>query len=176
MSSVWGIDWSTKDVAIGVWPSLDSAVALSRTDVGEPARLMSLFAKTRGLALVMLERHGPPFAVYVEQAIGKPNPWLMRADGVVQAGLWSAIGQATPHPISVWPYRTTEWRQKLALGPPPKAERQLMSKVEQRQWRKAQQRAFAVELGCHEGLPEAEYDAVCIAAAGARDCNLAAAA
>jgi hypothetical protein len=164
-------DWSTRDFAIGVWPGLETGVCWTRTSDSQPERLLSLFARTRELTLQMVEAHGVPLVVYMEQAIGQPNPWLLRADGVVQAAMWSVLQGRSPHPVSIFPLRTTEWRRALGLGPPPKG----LTKPEARFWRKDQQRAFALEAGAAEGLSEAEYDAVCVAVAGARDCKAVAA-
>jgi hypothetical protein len=169
MSTVYGVDWSTKDIAIGVYDGEQAhcGVAFSRGD--GPARLLSLFARTRELAQATLTVHGPPSVVYVETAFGDANPQLVEASGAVKVGLWSVLHDQ----MDVADFRTvstTSWRSWAGLKPPREG-----GKREKRRARKLQQREFAGRYVDVTSLTEHECDAVCIAvAAASRGVQLAA--
>lgn len=117
---VWGVDPSTKRVAIGAADrERVHEVTLCEFDrkLKSAPRMADIYARTHGAALRFARRF-PPIYVWVEQpmAFGRPvEPQLMYAVGVIQLALFVALRDLYPHPVTVEPIQIAEWR-KLAFG------------------------------------------------------------
>lgn len=163
--NVWGCDWSLKTGVALAWRR-DRTIHTMRLDAsGEKGaeRLAGLYLAASSAATIAA-LSGLPTAVYVEQAVGQPNPRLLEAQGVVQAALWSTLVGRTPHPPNVWLLRATEWRQALEI---PRAAGE--NAKSRRAARKLQQQTYAIGLGAERGISEDEFDAVCLMRAGELD-------
>lgn len=162
--NVWAVDWSLSTGVAFAWRQDRQIITLrmggTPPSFPHPKRLAALHSAVQLISANV----DPPTAVYVEQAVGKMNPRLLEAQGVVQMALWEALAGRTEFDPNVWLIRATEWRQALGI---PRAEGG--TKQERRRERKRQQKSFAVGLGTDPSVSEDEFDAACILRAGELD-------
>lgn len=115
---VWGVDVSTKRLAIGC-DGPDVSVHLREFDprLKTGARLCEIYRWTRNFA-AELAKDRPPLFVWVEQpaSYGRiVEPQLMYAVGVVQAALYDALEQRNAFPTEVRTVAVAEWK-KASVG------------------------------------------------------------
>lgn len=121
---VWGVDGSTKRVAIAEATNEQViGVRLAEFDhkLTAGARLADIARRTRTLAMEMVPDGRPlyPLLVYVEQpmAFGRQvEPQLQYAIGAIQLGIYLGLENRYAHPVDVRMIQISEWR-KLAFGP-----------------------------------------------------------
>lgn len=111
----WGVDGSTKRVAIGACtgepPDVRRAVRMAAFTTREGApRLSNVYAETRALAMRLAERY-PPGIILVEQPSGAVrNLELEYAVGVIQAAVYDGVYQALGHAPTMDTVTSSWWK------------------------------------------------------------------
>lgn len=176
-TSWWGVDGSTRGVAIGVTTTDDPPRRAVRTApfprLNGPPRLSAIYADSRALAMTLAERY-PPGLILIEQPSGSSqvvNHELEYAVGVIQAAVYDGVFQALGHGARIETVVSSWWKAK-ACG------KGNIYKTEKVNGRK---RPVALEeygvmrwarLNGYQGSSWDEADALAIAEAGRRDVAL----
>lgn len=111
-----GVDVSTGRIAFGDSTGQHTAMLVATADdmPDEAMRLDDLYCRVGIVARQFVNQR--PCVVFVEQPAGKVVPHnLIRAVGVVMAGIEHGLQGVFAHPVSVWPVAVTTWK-KHALG------------------------------------------------------------
>jgi hypothetical protein len=108
----WGVDPSTKKVAIGWTGSMCGARSVLIPDSRDGDRLARIYRATHQLVLE-LSRDFPPVWVWVERPSGRPNPPLLYAVGAVQAAVYETLSKIWEHPVHVEDVIASHWRKTV---------------------------------------------------------------
>jgi hypothetical protein len=114
---VWGVDASTKRLAIGFSDGERLEVRSVDFDhkLMDGARLANIATVTKTWAAAWANAY-PPHYVYVEQPSGKRvNHPLEFAIGAVMGGLYEALRYVHPHPVTVTTIPSATWKLR-AMG------------------------------------------------------------
>lgn len=97
-----------------LWPSAETWQIKS---VGRGAeRLYALHHQVRDSLLDRPDVLGEIEAVFIERPLGRwPNPALMQAAGVIQAGVLEALNEVHPYRPTVFELGTSEWKKACGL-------------------------------------------------------------
>jgi Holliday junction resolvasome RuvABC endonuclease subunit len=112
----WGLDIALERVDICVMAEgFDTGIyAIGVKDDAEDlsSKLLALQDALQE-QLPLLVQDYPPFSVWIEQPIGKSNPSLAGAYGIILAALRRTLRGTTPFPVTIFPVTATAVRKAI---------------------------------------------------------------